>query len=202
MTIAAISIERYSSIVRPLISLVKNTKNNIWINIIWIGMMWIYGFLFSILPFLNLDYGYAPEGFLINCNIDYLTDNVEFKLFIMVFYTGECFISFIITLYCYIKITKYVFDHTEISNCRVGQESIIKKTKLMLGITISIEITLYALSWMPHVMVEILGIFEKVEYISPMLTMVITLIIKLCSSINPWIYIILPKGIRTSINRT
>lgn len=196
MTITAISIDRYSGIVHPLKSLVENTKNN---TSIWIGMMWMYGFLFSIIPFLNLDFGYAPEGFLINCNIDYLTDNVEYKLIIMIFYIGVCFIAFIITIYCYIKISKCIFGHTEISNCRVGQESIIKKTKFILGITVSTEIILYALSWMPNAMVEILGVIEKVEYISPMLMMVFILINKVCSSINPWIYIILPKSTRINI---
>ncbi|KAL5233864.1 hypothetical protein ACI65C_001274 [Semiaphis heraclei] len=72
MTLTAISLDRYNGLVHPLKSAVRNSKNR---AKIWIAIIWIYGFLLSVVPLLDMNDGYAPEGILISCNFDYLSEN-------------------------------------------------------------------------------------------------------------------------------
>lgn len=55
------------------------------------------------------------------------------------------FIPLIVLLYCYTNISIAVFDHTEVSNSKVGQETETKKTNSRFGIMVILATVLYGL---------------------------------------------------------
>eukprot|EP00102_Acyrthosiphon_pisum_P013370 XP_008182921.1 PREDICTED: opsin, ultraviolet-sensitive-like [Acyrthosiphon pisum] len=53
----AIAMDRFNPIIHPLKSLGRQTKRKARIRI---GLIWICGFMFAIIPLLDIDYGFAP----------------------------------------------------------------------------------------------------------------------------------------------
>jgi len=88
--------------------------------------------------------------------LDYLSDNEADKWFFIPFYVRALFISLILLPYCHTKISIEVFDHTEESNSKVGQETETKKTNSRFGIMVILRIVLYGLSWTLYIAVQML----------------------------------------------
>lgn len=188
MTLAAISLDRYYVIVHPLNAAVKTTKQR---ARVWIGVIWIYGFLFSVIPVMDLGYNrYVPEGYLTSCSFDYLTDDKQEKGFILVFFTAAWCIPFTTISYCYIKILRAVWMTSEMAASRFGQEEEKRKTEIRLGYVVVGVIMLWFVSWTPYAMVALLGVFDRKEYITPLSSMIPALFCKAASCMDPWIYAI------------
>lgn len=189
MTLAAISLDRYYVIVHPLNAAVKTTKQR---ARVWIGLIWTYGFLFSVIPVLDLGYNrYVPEGYLTSCSFDYLTDDGWEKGFILVFFTAAWCVPFTTISYCYVKILAAVWTTSEMaSSSRFGQEEEKRKTEIRLGYVVVGVILLWFVSWTPYAVVALLGVFNQKQYITPLGSMVPALFCKAASSIDPWIYAI------------
>ncbi|XP_025191406.1 opsin, ultraviolet-sensitive-like [Melanaphis sacchari] len=188
MTLAAISLDRYYVIVRPLKATVKTTKQR---ARIWIALIWIFGFLFSIVPVLDLGYSrYVSEGYLTSCSFDYLSNDDGDKKFILVFFMAAWCIPFTIILYCYIKILMAVWVTSEIVTSRVGQQEEKRKTDIRLGYMVIGALMLWFVSWTPYAVVALLGVFDLKEYISPLGSMIPALFCKTASCTDPWFYAI------------
>jgi len=188
MTLAAISLDRYYVIVHPLNAAVKTTKQR---ARVWIGVIWMYGFLFSIIPVMDLGYNrYVPEGYLTSCSFDYLSDDNQEKGFILVFFTAAWCIPFTTISYCYIKILRAVWVTSEMAASRFGQEEEKRKTEIRLGYVVVGVIMLWFVSWTPYAMVALLGVFDRKEYITPLSSMIPAVLCKAASCMDPWIYAI------------
>jgi len=198
MTLTAISLDRYNGLVHPLKSVVKNTKNR---TKIWLGIIWIYGFLLSVFPLLDMNEGYAPEGILISCNLDYLSENKGNNWFVIIFYISALFTPTFVIFFCYAKIIMTVYEYTYVSNGRMGQETMKKKTDIKFGIMVILALVMYTLNLIPNAIIAILSVLKNIYMISPLTIMITSLICEINSSINPWIYMILPN-ITRSRNRT
>lgn len=189
MTLAAISLDRYYVIVHPLNTVVKTTKQR---ARIWIGLIWMYGFMFSMVPVLDLGYNrYVPEGYLTSCSFDYLTDDDREKGFILVFFVAAWCVPFTIISYCYVKILTVVRTSRNVAATnRFGQEEERKKIEIRLGYLVIGVILLWFMSWTPYAVLTLLGIFGQKQYITPLGSMIPALFCKTASSIDPWIYAI------------
>ncbi|XP_026823155.1 opsin, ultraviolet-sensitive-like [Rhopalosiphum maidis] len=188
MTLAAISLDRYYVIVRPLKATVKTTKQR---ARIWIGIIWICGFSFSIVPVLDLGYSrYVSEGYLTSCSFDYLSNDDRDKHFILVFFIAAWCIPFTLILYCYVRILMAVWMTTEIVTSRVGQQEEKRKTDIRLGYMVIGALMLWFVSWTPYAVVALLGVFDLKEYISPLGSMIPALFCKAASCTDPWFYAI------------
>jgi len=189
MTLAAISLDRYYVIVHPLNAAVKTTKQR---ARVWIGLIWTYGFVFSVVPVLDLGYNrYVPEGYLTSCSFDYLTDDRREKGFILVFFAAAWCVPFTTISYCYAKILSAVWTTSELaSGSRFGQEEEKRKTEIRLGYVVVGVIMLWFVSWTPYAVVALLGVFDQKQYITPLGSMVPALFCKAASSMDPWIYAI------------
>lgn len=194
MTLTAISLDRYNGLVHPLKSVVKNTKNRIKI---WIVIIWIYGFLLSIFPLLGMNDGYSPEGILISCNLDYLSENKRNNWFVIILYISLLLIPTFVIFFCYAKIMMTIYGHTYVSDGRMGQEAMKRKTDIKFGIMVIFALVMYILDLIPNDLITILIVLKKIYMISPLTIMITSLICKINSSINPWIYMILPKYTRS-----
>ncbi|XP_050520533.1 opsin, ultraviolet-sensitive-like [Daktulosphaira vitifoliae] len=188
MTLAAISLDRYYVIVHPLNSAVKTTKSR---ARILIALIWLYGFIFSILPTLDIGFShYTPEGFLSSCSFDYLTDDIHEKRFILIFFTAAWVVPFTLIFFCYVQILSAVWSKSELTASRFGQEVEKRKTEIRLGYVVVGVIMLWFLSWTPYAFMALLGVFDHKEYITPFTSMIPALFCKTAAGIDPWVYAI------------
>jgi len=197
MTLNTISFDRYNAVIFPLKSLGKHTKHRAGL---YISIIWIHGLIFSILPFLVFNHGYTPAGFLIICTIDFLSNDIKNKWIMVIFYVINAWLlPLIVVVYFYTKMSIVVYTNSEATDSRIGQSSTKKKTKFIFGFMTMSAIVLYILTFTPYANVVILGVLEKKEFITPIITTLLLLSSKVCSCVNPWIYIILPKISRTMV---
>jgi len=163
----------------------------------WIGVIWTYGLLFSIIPLSDFDYGFSPTGFLISCTFDFLSDDIIDKWIIVIFHIiCAWLLPLIIMFYCYINMSIAVYTNSEATDSRIEQSSTKKNTKSNFRFMTTITIVIFILSVTPYAIIGILGVLENKEFITPKMTMLSSLSGKVCSCINPWIYIILPRSSR------
>jgi len=90
-----------------------------------------------------------------------------------------------------------IYGHTYVSDGRMGQEAMKRKTDIKFGIMVIFALVMYILDLIPNDLITILIVLKKIYMISPLTIMITSLICKINSSINPWIYMILPKYTRS-----
>lgn len=199
MTLVAISFDRYYGILQPLITVTKTSKQK---RSVWIILIWIYGFLFSMLPLMNIGYNrYIPEGYLTSCGLDYLTKNTEGKVFIILFFMATWFIPLTVMSYCYMHILIAVWVNNRMATGRFGQEKKKRNTEIRLMRVAVGTVVLWFISWSPYASVLLLGVFNKTEYITPVGSMMPALFSMMASCTNPWIYAITHSRFKNEINK-
>ncbi|XP_050442474.1 opsin, ultraviolet-sensitive-like [Adelges cooleyi] len=188
MTLAAISLDRYYVIVHPLNTAVKTTKPR---ARILIGLIWTYGIVFSIIPTLDLGLNhFVPEGYLSSCGFDYLSEDINEKRFLLIFFTAAWVVPFGLISVCYIQILAAVWRTNELAASRYGQEVEKRKTEIRLGYVVVGVIMLWFLSWTPYAFMALLGVFDQKDYITPDTSMIPALFCKTAACVDPWVYAI------------
>ena len=102
MTIAAMAVERYITICYPFDSKSYVTKRSaIGVSI----FLWIYSLLFAAPPIFHM-YGlrYVPEGYLTSCTFNYISKNIEDRVFVFVFFCAAYVVPMIAIGYSYTAI--------------------------------------------------------------------------------------------------
>lgn len=195
-TLAAISLDRYWAVIRPLEPLRALTALRARILAI---ATWIYAASFAIVPALDIGYGrYVPEGYLTSCSFDYLTNELSPRYFIFIFFCAAWLAPFCTISFCYLNIIRVVVYTRNIAmknqeqrlSTRHIKEKVKRKAEIKLAILVITVIALFFVSWTPYAIVSLLGIFGKKELITPTVSMIPALFCKTTACINPFIYVI------------
>lgn len=104
MSLAAIAIDRYLVISRPLDVERKPTRCR---SLIISLIIWLYSALFAGLPFVGVG-RYVPEGYLTSCSFDYLATDWTNRIFILTFFFAAWVFPLTIIILCYIAIFRAV----------------------------------------------------------------------------------------------
>ena len=104
--LAAVAFERYHAITRPFQPAKKLT--HFWAYKI-ILFIWLYSLIFASLPLLTGVAKYAPEGYLISCGLDYLSDNTGTGIFILSYFVGAWVAPLVLIVFCYTSIIRTAF---------------------------------------------------------------------------------------------
>lgn len=104
MTLAAVAIDRYLVISRPLDIAKKPTRSWAYATI---GLIWLYAAIFTSLPLFGFG-KYVPEGYLTSCSFDYLSEDAGTRIFILVFCIGAWVCPLAAITFCYTAIVRAV----------------------------------------------------------------------------------------------
>ncbi|KAK5650064.1 hypothetical protein RI129_001093 [Pyrocoelia pectoralis] len=190
-TLAAISLNRYYVIKFPLNMRFTGARSKICIVIAW-----IYSVIFSSIPLFDTNLGsYVPEGYLTSCSFDYLSQNADVKLFILIFFTAAWLLPFVLISFCYMNIWKVVLETRNVGksgneSSRNIKEEEKRRQDLKLAGTIFIIIILWFAAWTPYAVVALLGISNHANLITPLTSMIPALFCKTASCIDPFVYAI------------
>ncbi|XP_059352548.1 rhodopsin, GQ-coupled-like [Daphnia carinata] len=105
LTLAAVAVDRYLVISRPLELGKKPTRS--W-SYVTIGLIWFYSATFASLPFLGAG-KYVPEGYLTSCSFDYLSDDTGTRVFILIFFIAAWVCPLTAIIFCYAAIIRAVY---------------------------------------------------------------------------------------------
>ncbi|XP_061710601.1 opsin, ultraviolet-sensitive-like [Cydia pomonella] len=195
-TLAAIALDRYWAVVRPLEPLRALTA--VRARLFAVGA-WLYAGVFASIPALDIGYGrYVPEGYLTSCSFDYLTDELPPRYFIFTFFCAAWVAPFFTITFCYLNILRVVVCNRNVQtknqeqrlSSRHVKEQVKRKAEIKLAALVIIVIALFFVSWTPYAIVALMGIFGKKDLITPIVSMIPALFCKTAACINPFIYII------------
>ncbi|XP_011549645.3 opsin Rh3 [Plutella xylostella] len=205
-TLAAIALDRYWAIARPLEGL--GTLTAVRARVLAVAA-WLYAALFASVPAFDIGYGrYVPEGYLTSCSFDYLTDEVKPRYFIFVFFCAAWVTPFATITFCYINILRVVICKRNVSttssndhrlSTRHVKEQAKKKAELKLAVLVIAVIALFFVSWTPYAIIALMGIFGNRDLITPTSSMIPALFCKTAACINPFVYIITHPKFRKEI---
>ncbi|XP_075216486.1 uncharacterized protein LOC142321889 [Lycorma delicatula] len=198
MTLAAIALDRYYAIVHPLDPLRKTTRLRARISVL---LVWCYGCIFAGLPLTGLGLNhYVPEGYLTSCSFDYLTPDMNNRIFIFIFFIAAWVIPFSVITVCYCGIFREVIK-TGSASCRRGQEAEKRRIEIRLAGMVVGVVGLWFLAWTPYAIVALLGIFDYHHLISPIGSMIPALLCKSASCIDPYVYAVTHPRFRREITK-
>ncbi|KAI8424366.1 hypothetical protein MSG28_002894 [Choristoneura fumiferana] len=206
-TLAAIALDRYWAVVRPLEPL--RAMTGVRARLLAAGA-WLYAAVFAAVPALDFGYGrYVPEGYLTSCSFDYLTDELPPRYFIFTFFCAAWVAPFITISFCYVNIFRVVVCNRSVStknqeqrlSSRHVKEQVKRKAEIKLAALVIVVIALFFVSWTPYAIVALLGIFGKKDLITPIVSMIPALFCKTAACINPFIYIITHPKFRKEFSK-
>ncbi|GFU41359.1 opsin-2 [Nephila pilipes] len=190
MSIAMIAIERYACVSRPLDPSRRMNSKRALCRILFV---WLYSATFSFTPLFGIN-GYVPEGFLTSCSFDYLSDELESKIFIIVFFVAAWCVPLIIVCRCYtgivlcLKERRQIFlRHTE-DNIIERNIKINRRLEMRLIIICAILILIWTASWTPYAVMALIGVFTDGSLLTPFSCMIPGLACKMASVCDPFIY--------------
>ncbi|KAF5285417.1 hypothetical protein FQA39_LY16671 [Lamprigera yunnana] len=190
-TLAAISLNRYYVIKFPLNMQFTGTRSKI-----CIAFAWIYSVVFASIPLFDTSLGsYVPEGYLTSCSFDYLSPEVDVKLFILIFFVAAWVAPFVMITFCYVHIWIAVLETRNVAksgkeSSRNIKEDEKRRQDLKLAGTIFLIIILWFTAWTPYAIVALLGISNNSDLITPLASMIPALFCKTASCIDPFVYAI------------
>lgn len=104
MTLASIAVDRYYAIVHPLNPFKRTTSQRVTFMILFV---WIYAALFSSLPLFGVN-NYTSEGYLTSCSFDYLSENMQHRMFVFIFFLASWLFPLIVIMFSYANIFRIV----------------------------------------------------------------------------------------------
>lgn len=202
-TLAAISLDRYYVVKYPMNWRFTNLRAKI-----SVFLTWTYGAVFASIPLLNLGLGsYVPEGYLTSCSYDYLTDELNPKIFILAFFVAAWVVPFILITYCYVTILRIAIVQRNLNkNNQLSRDSSIhmkeeekRQREIKLALVVFYVIGMWFAAWTPYAVVSLIGIANRADLITPMGSMVPALFCKIASCVDPFIYAVTHPRFKTEI---
>lgn len=191
-TLAAISLDRYINIAKPLSAAKNMTRKKV---LMMIMCVWAWSLIWAVPPIFGWG-AYVPEGFQTSCTFDYLSTEPHMRSYIFGLYIGGFVIPLAMIVGCYMLILKAirkhekemekVVDKLKAEDLRNKQEKAsmeIKVAKIAMAI-----VTLYILSWSPYATVALIGQFGPAEWVTPVVSEIPVMLAKACAMHNPIVY--------------
>lgn len=190
-TMAAIAIDRYYAIARPLQVAKTMTRKKAFFMIVGV---WIWSLLWACPPIFGWG-AYIPEGFQTSCTFDYLTRTDNNRSFIFCLYICGFVVPLFIITVCYSLIINAVRKHeiemkktakkmnAEIRTNQDKQRMEIRVTKISFAI-----LMLYLVSWTPYAIVALVGQFGYAKFVTPFWSEIPVLFAKASAMHDPIVY--------------
>ncbi|KAL8569629.1 hypothetical protein ACOMHN_057196 [Nucella lapillus] len=202
-TMAAIAIDRYNVITKPMKASHSLSYRKAFIMIVFV---WVWSLIWTLPPLFGWG-AYIPEGFQTSCTFDYLTRNDYFRSYIMCLYICGFVVPLAIILFCYFFIYKAVADHekemgkmakklnAEMRQGQAQQKADIKTAKIAMTIIIA-----YLLSWTPYAIVALIAQFGDASLVTPYVSELPVMFAKASAMHNPMIYALSHPRFRGVLN--
>uniref|UniRef100_A0A336LM83 CSON004889 protein n=1 Tax=Culicoides sonorensis TaxID=179676 RepID=A0A336LM83_CULSO len=193
ITNAAIAYDRYRTISRPLDGKMSRPQ-----AALLCLFTWFWATPFTLMPLFRIWGSYIPEGYLTTCSFDFLTENIDTKVFVGAIFTWAYAIPMFCIIIFYWKLFGHVKAHEKLMREQARKMNVkcLAANKDMKATSVEIKIAkasftiffLFVCAWTPYGVTAMIGAFGNKQLLTPFVTMVPALFCKVVSCIDPWIY--------------
>jgi r-opsin len=161
--------------------------------------IWVYASPIALLPFFEILNRFVPEGYLTSCTFDYMSDNLETKMWVFGIWVYCYIFPLIVIIFCYSQITSAVMNHEKnlreqakkmnVASLRSGEQANARNEIRVAKVGITLT-CMFLLSWTPYFIIAFMACYGDRTKLTPFHSMIPALTCKLAACIDPFVYAI------------
>ncbi|CAH8664228.1 hypothetical protein MS3_00004199 [Schistosoma haematobium] len=194
-TIAAVALDRYLVIATPFESVFQTTPRR---TLLLMLFLWLWSLIWTIPPLFGFG-RYVTEGYQTSCTMDYISTDLNNRLFNIGLFGFGFLCPLFLSLFCYARIILIVRsrgkDFIEMAASSKGTNQkekganvsssksdtfVLKSSAILLGV--------YLLCWTPYSVVCLMALIGYADYITPLMVELPCLCAKTAAVWDPCIY--------------
>ncbi|XP_048032933.1 teleost multiple tissue opsin 3a isoform X1 [Megalobrama amblycephala] len=179
MSLSILSYERYAALLRPTKADVSDFRRA-WLCV---AGSWLYSLVWTLPPFLGWS-SYGPEGPGTTCSVQWHLRSTNSMSYVMCLFIFCLLLPLMLMIFCYGKILFIIKGVTKI-NLLTAQRR--ENHILLMVVTM---VSCYLLCWMPYGVVALLAAFGRRGLITPVTSVVPSVLAKSSTVVNPVIYVL------------
>ncbi|XP_037542123.1 teleost multiple tissue opsin 2b [Nematolebias whitei] len=159
-----------------------------------VGGSWLYSLFWTVPPLLGWS-SYGLEGAGTSCSVSWTAKSTQSHAYIICLFIFCLGLPVLVMIYCYSRLLWAVKQEDERDSQKVGKvrKSAARKREFHILFMILTTAACYLLCWMPYGVVAMMATFGPPNIISPVASVVPSLLAKSSTVINPLIYILMNK---------
>ena len=158
----------------------------------------------TIPPCLEIWSRFAPEGLLTTCSIDYLSQGLTYKSYLLSIFLALFLLPLVAIAVCYLFITRVVFQrrhlfpkstYPDVVRLTRGEKKTTRhqvksrmNVELKTARTAALAVLVYTISWTPYAVVAMIGMFGNVGLLTPLASQIPMMFAKASCIYNPFLY--------------
>ncbi|XP_037315449.1 vertebrate ancient opsin-like [Pungitius pungitius] len=182
ISLAVLSYERYSTMVAPT----EADSSNYHKISLGITLSWVYSLIWTAPPLFGWNH-YGPEGPGTTCSVDWTAKTANSISYIVCLFVFCLIVPFLVIVFCYGKLLCAIRQVSGIN------PSLSRKREQRVLFMVVIMVVCYLLCWLPYGIMALMATFGPPGLITPVASIVPSVLAKTSTVINPVIYVFMNK---------
>ncbi|XP_056133310.1 teleost multiple tissue opsin 3a [Lampris incognitus] len=178
VSLSILSYERYTAVLCSTQADVSNFRKS-WLCV---AGSWFYSLFWTLPPFLGWS-SYGPEGAGTSCSVQWHQRSATSVSYVLCLFIFCLLLPLVLMVYCYTRILVAIRG--------VGKINLLSAQRREQHILLMVlsMVTCYLLCWMPYGVMALLATFGRSGLVTPMASMVPSVLAKFSTVVNPIIYV-------------
>ncbi|XP_028450129.1 teleost multiple tissue opsin a [Perca flavescens] len=182
ISLAVLSYERYSTMVAPTEADSSNYRK----ISLGITLSWVYSLIWTVPPLFGWS-NYGPEGPGTTCSVNWTAKTANNISYIICLFVFCLIVPFLVIVFCYGKLL------CAIRQVRGINASLSRKREQRVLIMVAVMVIFYLLCWLPYGIMALMATFGSPGLVTPVASIIPSLLAKTSTVINPVIYVFMNK---------
>ncbi|XP_068124379.1 pinopsin-like [Hyperolius riggenbachi] len=181
ISLAILSYERYTTL-----TLYNKAGPRFSKALIAVGSSWLYSLIWTVPPLLGWS-SYGQEGAGTSCSVRWTSESVESVSYIICLFIFCLVLPVLVMLYCY---TRLLYAVKQVGKIR---KSAARKREYHVLFMVIATVICYLICWLPYGVVALLATFGRPGAVTPVASVIPSILAKSSTVCNPVIYILMNK---------
>ncbi|XP_032388164.1 pinopsin [Etheostoma spectabile] len=182
ISLAVLSYERYSTMVAPTEADSSNYRN----ISLGITLSWVYSLIWTMPPLFGWSH-YGLEGPGTTCSVNWTAKTANNISYIICLFVFCLIVPFLVIVFCYGKLLCAIRQVHGINS------SLSRKREQRVLFMVAIMVICYLLCWLPYGIMALMATFGSPGLVTPVASIIPSLLAKTSTFINPVIYVFMNK---------
>ncbi|XP_068036387.1 pinopsin-like [Anomalospiza imberbis] len=181
ISLAVLSYERYSTL-----TLCHKRSNDFRKALLAVGVSWIYSLVWTVPPLLGWS-SYGVEGAGTSCSVRWSSESAESTSYIVCLFIFCLVVPVMVMMYCYGRLLYAVKQVGKI------HKNAARKREYHVLFMVMTTVICYLVCWIPYGVIALLATFGKPGAVTPVTSIIPSILAKSSTVCNPIIYILMNK---------
>uniref|UniRef100_A0A8D0G6K9 G-protein coupled receptors family 1 profile domain-containing protein n=1 Tax=Sphenodon punctatus TaxID=8508 RepID=A0A8D0G6K9_SPHPU len=186
ISLAILSYERYSTLT---LCNKRGSESDYQKVLLGVGGSWLYSLIWTVPPLIGWS-SYGIEGAGTSCSVRWTSESAKSVSYIICLFIFCLVIPVMVMLYCYARLLYAVKQVGKI------RKTSARKREFHVLFMVITTVICYLICWMPYGVIALLATFGRPGLVSPVASVIPSILAKSSTICNPIIYILMNKQVR------